>query len=99
MRGCARARARSVGGGAGAGAGEGIKPGKVTAEGLEMIFPISTGIRGDDGYPVRYRHIMGEDIDDFIERMCQFLQEKVDDEENDRGNGAARHQAEDCSGS
>ena len=65
---------------------QGIKPGGVTAEGLEAIFPISIGVRSDEG-------IVSEDIDDLIERMCQPLQEKVGDEENDRGNRTARHQA------
>ena len=42
---------------------EGIKPGNVTSEGLEMIFPVSTGVPEGDDYPVQNRQATRESLD------------------------------------
>ena len=60
--------------------------GSVAVDGLERIFPISTGVRFHEGY-------VQENLDAFIGRTCKFLHERVDDEESDRGDTTARHQA------
>ena len=72
---------------------EGIKPGEVTSEWLEMICPIWTGAPESDDHPVQNRHAEGESLDAVIDPTRGSLHSKVDDEKQDRGNQMARHQA------